>query len=78
MIDLGKDLDVVGAVAGRLAAGLTEVPGQVAQVFRTELDGHSARPLVHGRQVALAIARQNHLLHPFGNLEMASHPFRAS
>ena len=42
VIDLGQDLDVVGAIALTLRGRLAEMPGQVAQVFRTKFDRHSA------------------------------------
>ena len=76
MIDLGEDLDVVGAVAFPPARGLAEMAGQVAKVLGAELDRDLARLLPYGVEVAAAVTGKDHPVDAGRNLEVPADPLR--
>src|SRR5208337_4598394 len=59
VIDLGQNLDVIGAISLALCMSLTEMARQVAQILGADLNRNSARFLENGSQVAPAMARQD-------------------
>ena len=74
VVDLGEDLDVVGAVLGG-GGGLAEVAGDLAQVLGPLLD-RDADLLPQDRDVAFAEARDQHQVGAGRHLEEPGDPRR--
>ena len=74
VVDLGEDLDVVGAVVGR-GRGLAEIPGNLAEVLRPLFHGH---PVALAQEAGLAFdqPREQHQVRAGGHLEEAGDPRR--